>query len=383
MRNAIREYIELSDAEKKSLWDNATFIFDTNVFLNLYRYSKKTRDALLDAMTQLDGRIWMPYQVAFEFMQRRPEIIFETIDRYSKLKQENEKFLRMCSDMLRVKTDDCEYIELQKYIDQWLDANKERNLLVMNVAEDSILDKILQLFEGKVGVDFSENEKADLVKEGANRYAKEIPPGYMDAQKAKAGDDNNAYGDLFVWKQILKFSKDNNRDIIFVTHDQKKDWWNIVHGKTIGPRVELRKEFYDNATQQFHMYSMDGFIAHFDNGVSGTVDKSVVDEVKSYSELPIGMHIIANALDDYTALLRVEVDSVSISELSIAISELEQKNMRRKVNLEGTNRNYQGKKMPGKVRQMVANLEKNIAEDEELIQRLKTKKNDAIVRNFR
>lgn len=50
MRNAIREYIELSETEKKALWDNATFVFDTNVFLNLYRYSKKTRDALLEAM---------------------------------------------------------------------------------------------------------------------------------------------------------------------------------------------------------------------------------------------------------------------------------------------------------------------------------------------
>lgn len=382
MRNAIREYIELSDAEKKSLWDNATFVFDTNVFLNLYRYSQKTRDALLDAMKQLEDRIWMPYQVAYEFMRRRPEIIFETVDRYSKLRQDSDKFLRTCSEMLRVKKDDSEYIELQKYIEQWLDSNKEKNLLVKSVTEDPILDKILQLFEGKVGADFPENEKAEIAKEGANRYAKKVPPGYMDAQKAKSGEDNNAYGDLFVWKHILKYAKDNGRSIIFVTHDQKEDWWNIVHGKTIGPRVELRKEFYDNATQQFHMYSMDGFIAHFDNGESGAVDKSVVDEVKAYSELPIGMHIIANAIADYTTLLRVELDNVSISELSNAISELEQKNMRRKADLEGIKRNYQGKKMPVKVRQMVANLERNIAKDEELTQRLRVKKHDAIVRDF-
>ena len=128
---------------------------------------------------------------------------------------------------------------------------------------------------------------------------------------------------------------------------------------------------------------MDGFIAHFDNGESGAVDKSVVDEVKAYSELPIGMHIIANAIADYTTLLRVELDNVSISELSNAISELEQKNMRRKADLEGIKRNYQGKKMPVKVRQMVANLERNIAKDEELTQRLRVKKHDAIVRDFR
>ncbi len=383
MRNAIREYIELSDAEKKALWDNATFVFDTNVFLNLYRYSKKTRDALLDAMKQLESRIWMPYHVAFEFMRRRPEIIFETVDRYSKLKQEGEKLLHACSEMLRVKMNDPEYLELQKYINQWLSTNKKKNLLVDNVTDDPILERILQLYENKVGPDFTEDEKINAVKDGEIRYAKKIPPGYMDAQKAKNSGDNNAYGDFFVWKQILKYSAENKTSIIFVTHDQKEDWWNIVHGKTIGPRVELRKEFYNNAQTLFHMYTMDSFISHFDAGETGSIDKSVVEEVKSYSELPIGMKIIANAVADYTDLLRSGLHHISVDDFSIAISDLEQKNKRRQANLEDVKRNYHAKKMPPKVWQMVANLERNIANDEELIEQLKMKKRDAIVRNLR
>lgn len=344
MRNAIREYIELSDAEKKSLWDNATFVFDTNVFLNLYRYSKKTRDALLDAMTQLEDRIWMPYQVAYEFMRRRPEIIFETTERYSKLKQESDKFLRLCSDMLRVKPSEREYAELQKYIDQWLTSNQEKNLVVESVAEDPILERILQLFENKVGPDSSKDEKEKIAKDGSARYAKKVPPGYMDAQKAKSGDDNNAYGDLFVWKQILKFAAESKHNIIFVTHDQKEDWWNKVHGKTLGPRPELRKEFFDNAATLFHMYTMDNFISHFDSGETSTVDESVVEEVKAYSKLPIGVRIITQAVSDYTALLRSEWQHINTDEISQAIFELEQKNIRRQADLAGIQKNYQGKK---------------------------------------
>ena len=64
MRNAIAEYLEYSDEEKKILWENATFVFDTNVLLNLYRYSKETRDILLDSMKQIKDRVWMPYQAA-------------------------------------------------------------------------------------------------------------------------------------------------------------------------------------------------------------------------------------------------------------------------------------------------------------------------------
>ena len=83
MKKAIQEYIELKDIEKEALWNEAFFVFDTNVFLNLYRYSKKTREILLGAMEQLKDRIWMPNHVAHEFMENRIEVIFETIDRYT------------------------------------------------------------------------------------------------------------------------------------------------------------------------------------------------------------------------------------------------------------------------------------------------------------
>ena len=59
MRNAIKEYIEYSHKEKNDLWNTATFVFDTNVFLNLYRYSNKTRDQLIESFEWLKSRIWI------------------------------------------------------------------------------------------------------------------------------------------------------------------------------------------------------------------------------------------------------------------------------------------------------------------------------------
>ena len=103
----------------------------------------------------------------------------------------------------------------------------------------------------------------------------------MDGTKAKANDDNNAYGDLFVWFQILDYAAKESRNIVFITHDQKEDWWAKLHGKTIGPRYELRKEFLDRTGGKFcfHMYSMESFISYY----VGATDKGVVDEVKAYS----------------------------------------------------------------------------------------------------
>ena len=71
MRNAIQEYLSYSDAEKLDLWNHATLVFDTNVLLNLYRYSDKTRKSLLAALNKLQARLWMPNHVAREFMKNR------------------------------------------------------------------------------------------------------------------------------------------------------------------------------------------------------------------------------------------------------------------------------------------------------------------------
>lgn len=57
MRSTIQEYLSYSDEEKQDLWNHATFVFDTNVFLNLYRYTDKTRKLLLLALNQLKDRL--------------------------------------------------------------------------------------------------------------------------------------------------------------------------------------------------------------------------------------------------------------------------------------------------------------------------------------
>ena len=46
VENSIWEYLPLSVEKKKSLWENAVFVFDTNVLLSLYRYKLTTRETL-------------------------------------------------------------------------------------------------------------------------------------------------------------------------------------------------------------------------------------------------------------------------------------------------------------------------------------------------
>lgn len=285
MKSVIKEFIEPTSKEKQILWESAVFVFDTNVLLNLYRYSAKTRNSLLAAFESFKDRIWIPYQVAYEYMNKRCEVIYETVQRYEQFKKEIDAFTNKVVETLRLTSNDDEISELKRYLFKWLDSNKDRNLLVLSAEEDEILEKILHIFEGRVGAPIDETELNLIKEEGKKRYEKSIPPGYKDDKKKKdQEDDNNAYGDLIIWKQIIKYANEKSVGIVYVTHDQKEDWWNIVKGKTIGPRIELRKEFMANTNKEFHMYSMNSFISTYNKMNENPIDKSAVDEVISFEK---------------------------------------------------------------------------------------------------
>lgn len=279
MKNIMREFLEPSNREKQELWDNCVFVFDTNTLLNLYRYSSNTRNILINALEYLKDRIWMPYHVAYEFMKNRCEVIYETNEYYNKMIQEKNKFKDTIANTLRIKDKDSSLTELDKFINGWIEKQKKQNLIVINHGDDYILNKLLDLYDNRTGETYSKDKLAEIEKEGKNRYEKLIPPGYKDLCKKNNVSDNNMYGDLIIWNQILDYSKNNNKNIIYITDDQKEDWWNIVKGKTIGPRVELRKEFIEYTNQKFHMYSMNNFIETYEKQRGIKIDKSVIDEV--------------------------------------------------------------------------------------------------------
>ena len=77
MKDTFFEYNRLHEEEIKNLWDRAIFIFDTNVLLNLYRYSDDTSKKFLETIVKLETRVWIPYQVGLEFNKNRLKVISE------------------------------------------------------------------------------------------------------------------------------------------------------------------------------------------------------------------------------------------------------------------------------------------------------------------
>ena len=69
MKNKLPEYYQPSADDIKRLWNEGTIVLDANVLLNLFRYSTNSREELYKILEHYQDRLWIPYQVAFEFLE--------------------------------------------------------------------------------------------------------------------------------------------------------------------------------------------------------------------------------------------------------------------------------------------------------------------------
>ncbi|MCC3590736.1 PIN-like domain-containing protein [Microcoleus sp. PH2017_28_MFU_U_A] len=293
----------LSEADLSNLWENATFVFDTNFLLDLYRVSHSTAENFLDILQQIQNRIWLPYQVADEFSRRREEIIDaesasfqKALSALEKWKAEQKSFNSLKGNLGQIgrivaAEVECLFSEQKNYLDAVDNVEKifrekiekiKSDHSSLNSGEDSILNKLLSLFDSKVGQPFDEQKLPNLYKEGEDRYKISKPPGFIDA---KTKEDERKYGDFILWKQILEFAKKESRPIIFITGEKKEDWWSKKNGKIISPHPELRREFQEYVQQPFWMYQTQDFLPEAKKQLMVEIDPRSIEETNAIADI--------------------------------------------------------------------------------------------------
>lgn len=225
---------------------------DTNVLLNLYRFTPQARNELLSVLRTLQDRLWVSHQVAKEYYSRRMTAVSEHITLYTsvpkalndarnKAMQELNTFAkrRSMSPEDRSKLIDPLSSAFEAVVAEIGRHGKEFDLSLAKVATaDPILESLAGLLDQKTGVEFGAEDTKALLEEYARRVSAAIPPGYKDANKAE-----NPHGDYFLWEQVLREAAVRKKPVLLVTNDAKEDWVQVEAGITIGPRSELMKEF--------------------------------------------------------------------------------------------------------------------------------------------
>ena len=275
-------YLPLSDSAIQELWKSAIFVFDTNVWLSLYRFGHVTRARVIESLQEnLSGRVWIPYHVAVEFYRNRPELlrashfrIEETITKWQAAKKSFHDSIKASNlSEIGIEFDVRELASLDKAVDDFCEKLQAIRAEAPNLEKT---DSVLEFFEkfvgdniGKAPADQDELDK--LLKDAEERYKNEVPPGYKDVAEKKDAHFihrmiryKKQYGDLIIWKQLLDAigaGNDRFKRIILVTGDRKEDWWQKnKSGETIGPRLELRQEIGSAGAKFFHMYHFSYFL---------------------------------------------------------------------------------------------------------------------------
>ena len=274
-------YRKKTKDEINELWKNALFTFDTNVLLNLYRYSETTRNDIFGVVEKLNNRIFLTYQVAYEFNKNRFEVINEII-------KQNKQFLK---DLEKIKSDitsknsapflssllSTKFNDVIKEIEIEINSTIKKYESLFN--DDDIYKKISQLFENKILENFSDDELKKIKIEGEDRYKLGIPPGYLDAKK-----EENKYGDFIVWKEIINNASKKKKSILLISDEQKTDWlWKLKDDKIIGPRPELVQEFNDLTKENFHIYNSINFIRFGSEYFQGKINENTINEISKVS----------------------------------------------------------------------------------------------------
>ncbi len=161
---------------------------------------------------------------------------------------------------------------------------------------DKIRDRLDALFGGRIGKPPGDQAFLDrLADEGAKRYEAKIPPGYRDLTKKGEIFTHQGllyrreYGDLILWKQLIQYCKDSEiRQVIFVTDDDKEDWWWSLEAsgtKRIGPRPELREELArETNIERFFMLGSERFAQNIAKALNLQLAASTIQQVRDVKE---------------------------------------------------------------------------------------------------
>lgn len=316
MKGKFTHYYRLSDQEFARLLDEAIFVFDTNMLLNLYRYPKKPREdffAILKKISSL-GRIWLPFQVALEFQENRLTVIAEQKRKFTQVKKvvaDIQSELKKKLDELQLKKrhsaidPDALVKEINRAFEKYLSQLEKLEKEQPDVHhQDKVREQIDQIFEEKIGEPFSQAELDKIFCEGSNRYKQKQPPGYEDEKEKKGtftfyGDLSikREFGDLILWNEIIKFIQQKEpKGVILVTDDNKEDWWQEEGGKTIGPRPELLSEIIaKTGLRAFYMYRSERFLEVAGKHFGVKVEKETVEQVKMIAQQLRPMHMYRRA----------------------------------------------------------------------------------------
>jgi rRNA-processing protein FCF1 len=252
----IKSIFNRKEKKIEDIFKNALFVLDTNSLLAPFKTGKENIEEIRKIYQRLkdENRLFIPEHVIREFAKNRSIKISELytqIDNYLSQIPTIPNFEYPILEELE------SYKEVKAIRNKMLESNKEYKEQLKELKSgitnwnwsDPVTSMYQKTFSEEIVINIEDNNDV-LVEEFNARIEDEIPPGNKDSSKK-----NNAIGDFIIWKTILELGKEKNRDIIFISNDEKNDWLLKGNKKSISTKFELVDEYY-RITEGNHFISM-------------------------------------------------------------------------------------------------------------------------------
>jgi hypothetical protein len=275
MRKIFHQYFRPTREELTELWQQGLLSFDASVLLNVYGYSKKTRDELVEFIEKYSERVRLPYQSGLEFARNRSAVIVKQVHNYTRVTQALEKIWNVDIAPKRdhpylSKRSTRAFKAIMKELEDGCRAMEKL------VGSDPYADRMFDIFEGRVGKAPTTEALCELEAIAQTRYGKLIPPGFADL---KEKGSPAASGDFIAWHQLMEIAKEEEKGVILVTDDMKEDWWLLEGSRTVGPLPHLIEEFTRITNQRFYMYNSETFLRAAREFAAADIRDDVIEEV--------------------------------------------------------------------------------------------------------
>ncbi|PSV18238.1 HNH endonuclease [Photobacterium kishitanii] len=268
--------------------DEALIILDANVLLLPFTTDVKNVEAIKELYQALvaNDQIFLPAQAVREYLDNRAKKLADINE--SLQKKSNQSFgfvgahpllgsLEQYQEVLALEAGLKDAIKAyQKQIRETLTAVQAWgwNDPVSKMYHEVLSERVLN---------DDELNLEEISQDLARRNKLKLPPGYKDG-----GKEQNQAGDLLIWHELLNLAIARNKHVIFVSGDEKADWWHQSGKAALYPRFELVDEFREKTDgRSFHILSLSKLLKLFET------DDEVVESVKtSESELQLGLESI-------------------------------------------------------------------------------------------
>ena len=257
-------------------------ILDANVLLLPFEFSSASIGEVEKVYKVLcaDNRLIVPGQAVREFYKNRSNKITAIADAIDAAITKAKK--QIFEKTIPLLENDADYISARKI---------GKDLVGKGLQVAAKLEKVNERLKDEVGADrvsllyrnllvgcvadfvVNDGDRDAVCKEVARRARLKIAPGYKDQQKEDGG-----IGDYLVWRTILQEGENRQVHCIFVTEEEKPDWWVKRHG-TFQPRPELIEEYRRaSGGKSLHLLPLSGLLSAF------KANEEVVQQVQELEE---------------------------------------------------------------------------------------------------